>query len=233
MNAPVPASDHAPVILLHGLGLGGWAMALLARNLRAAGHRVINLTYPSRTLSLERLASEWLPDRLHAAGLAPSDRRHFVTHSMGGIVVRLYRRDFPDLPLGRVVMLAPPNQGSEVADRLAGFAPFHWFTGLNGRRLGARANSLPRALGPWPAGGGELGIIAGNRAMNPLFSAWLGGPSDGKVAVASTRLDGMADFIELPHTHTWLQWSGDTAAQVRAFLRTGKFEAATAPRRGS
>jgi len=227
MNAPVPASDNTPVILLHGLGLGGWAMALLARSLRAAGHRVINLTYPSRTLPLERLASEWLPDRLRAAGLAPSDRRHFVTHSMGGIVVRLYRRDYPDVPIGRVVMLAPPNQGSEVADRLAGFAPFRWFTGLNGRRLGVRADSLPRALGPWPAGGGELGIITGNRAMNPLFSAWLGGPSDGKVAVASTRLDGMTDFIELPHTHTWLQWGDDTAAQVRAFLRTGRFEAAT------
>jgi pimeloyl-ACP methyl ester carboxylesterase len=211
------------VVLLHGLGLRSWAMARLARALRADGYRVINLTYPSRTMPLEELAGTWLPAQLQAAGLAAAVKVNFVTHSMGGIVVRFYLRYHPAHLPGRVVMIAPPNQGSEVVDHLRGFAPFRWFTGLNGRRLGTDAASAPHQLGPWPAGAGELGIIAGDRTFNPLFSAWLGGPNDGKVSVARARLEGMSDFIVLPHSHTWLQWAGGTAGQVKAFLRGGKF----------
>ena len=211
------------VVLLHGLGLRSWAMRRLARGLQVAGYRVINLTYPSRTLSLEEIAAVWLPARLLAAGLAPTDRVHFVTHSMGGIVVRLHRRDHPPVCPGRVVMLAPPNQGSEVVDHLRDFAPFRWFTGVNGRRLGTTAASAPLSLGPWPADAGELGIIAGDRSLNPLFAVWLRGPNDGKVSVARTRLTGMSDFIVLPHSHTWLQWSDGALAQTQAFLAGGKF----------
>ena len=228
-EAPGGAATGKTVVLLHGLGLRSWAMARLARALQADGYRVFNLSYPSRTLPLEQLASEWLPAQLRAAGLAPAARVDFVTHSMGDIVVRLYRRDHPADHPGRVVMLAPPNQGSEVADHLNGFAPFRWFTGVNGRRLGTGATSVPRTLGAWPAGMGELGIIAGDRSLNPLFSAWIDGPSDGKVGVARTRLDGMSDFIVLHHSHTWLQWCDDTATQVRAFLRDGKFSRVTPP----
>jgi hypothetical protein len=221
------------VVLLHGLGLGGWAMARLERSLRAEGFRTVNLTYPSRTLSLEQLAAEWLPAQLRARGIAAAPRVHFVTHSMGGIVLRAWLREEqrkndgrPPAGLGRVVMLAPPNQGSAVADRLRRFPPFRWFTGVNGARLGTGANSVPRALGPWPAGI-ELGVIAGDRTLNPLFSAWLGGANDGKVSVASTRLAGMRDHLVLPHSHTWLQWRADTARAVGRFLQHGSFSPPT------
>jgi pimeloyl-ACP methyl ester carboxylesterase len=219
---PGPVAGET-VVLLHGLGLRSWAMARLARALRADGYRVLNLSYPSRTVPLEQLASDWLPAQLRAAGLAPADRVNFVTHSMGGIVVRLYRRGHPADHLGRVVMLAPPNQGSEVVDHLEGWAPFRWFTGVNGLRLSTGAASVLRPLGPWPAGAGELGIIAGDRSFNPLFSSWIAGPDDGKVGVARARLEGMTELLVLHHSHTWLQWSADTAVQVRAFLRHGKF----------
>jgi len=221
-EAPKPGT-RGTVVLLHGLGLRSWAMARLAGALKADGYRVINLSYPSRTLPLDQLASDWLPAQLRAAQLQPTDRVNFVTHSMGGIVVRLYRRDHPADHLGRVVMLAPPNQGSEVVDQLNAFAPFRWFTGVNGRRLGTEATSLPNTLGAWPAGAGELGVIAGDRSLNPVFSAWIPGPNDGKVAVARTRLEGMTDFIVVHHSHTWLQWCDDTFTQVRAFLQQGKF----------
>ena len=217
------------VVLLHGLGLRSWAMEGLAHSLRSEGFRVFNLSYPSRTLPIEQLASDWLPSQLRAAGLAEGSRVSFVTHSMGGIILRLYRRDHPDAYRGRVVMIAPPNDGSAVVDHLKGFAPFRWFTGLNGVRLGTDAQSVPRTLGAWPIDAGELGIIAGDNSLNPLFSSWLGGPDDGKVAVSSTRLAGMTDFIVLHHSHTWLQWRADTAAQVRAFLRTGHFTPAQSP----
>ena len=221
------------VVLLHGLGLGSWAMARLERSLRAEGYRTINLPYPSRTLPLEQLAAEWLPAQLRARVIATALHFHFVTHSMGGIVLRAWLREEqrknsarPPANLGRVVMLAPPNQGSAVADRLRRFPPFRWFTGVNGARLGTGANSVPRALGPWPAGI-ELGVIAGDRTLNPLFSAWLGGANDGKVSVASTRLAGMRDHLVLPHSHTWLQWRADTARAVGRFLQHGSFSPPT------
>ena len=218
------------VVLLHGIGLGAWAMARLEHSLRAAGYRTINFTYPSRSLPLERLAAEWLPAQLRTRGFDTAQRVHFVTHSMGGIVVRAWLREEqrknngrPPAGLGRVAMLAPPNQGSAVADRLRRFPPFRWFTGVNGARLGTGADSLPCTLGPWPDGI-DLGVIAGNRALNPLFSAWLGGPNDGKVSVASTRLAGMRDHLLLPHSHTWLQWRAETARAVGHFLQHGRFD---------
>ncbi len=211
------------VVLLHGLGLGSWAMTRLDSALTREGYRVVNVSYPSRRLPLEKLAAEWLPDLLENQGAATAPRVHFVTHSMGGILLRLYLRDHAIPNLGRVVMLAPPNAGSEVADRINDFLVLRWFASVNGPRLGTGADSVPRSLGPWPDTAGDLGIIAGNRSLNPVFSAWLRGPNDGKVAVASTRLSGMRDFIVLAHSHTWLQWCGDTIEQVRVFLRAGRF----------
>jgi pimeloyl-ACP methyl ester carboxylesterase len=176
MSAALPAATGPEtVVLLHGLGMSGWAMSRIENQLAGEGYRVVNLTYPSRTVPVETLARAWLPAQLAAHAVAAAPRVHFVTHSMGGIVVRAWLEDFRQrgiaLPanLGRTVMLAPPNQGTVVAEKLAGFSPFRWFTGVNGHRLGTSAVSLPRSLGPWPANAGELGIIAGDRWFNPLF----------------------------------------------------------------
>ena len=232
----MPAAARAEketVVLLHGLGLGGWAMTRLGRALDRDGYRVVNLTYPSRRVPLETLASEWLPAQLRAHETSHAPRLHFVTHSMGGILVRAWLdqslRAGATLPanLSRTVMLAPPNQGSAIADKLQNFPPFRWFTGVNGRRLGTAAPlSLPLALGPWPAAAGELGVIAGDRSLNPLFSAWLDGPNDGKVSVGATHLVGERAHLVLHHSHSWLHWRADTARAVTTFLRTGRFEEA-------
>lgn len=262
------AAEKETVVLLHGLGLGGWAMARLGRVLTRDGYRVVNLTYPSRTVPLETLARDWLPAQLraHATDIAATPRLHFVTHSMGGILVRTWldeqRRAGTAFPanLGRTVMIAPPNAGSAVAEKLQKFPPFRWFTGVNGRRLGTSPASLPNTLGPWPAamfarprpddeeaedadndvtapaaasartsanpraGAGELGIIAGDHSLNPLFSAWLAGPNDGKVSVASTHLAGETAHRVLHCSHTFLQWHHTTALAVSTFLRSGRFD---------
>ena len=200
-------------------------MAPIERRLTREGFRVINLGYDSRTVPLETLARDWLPAQLHAHEADRVPRLHFVTHSMGGIVLRLYLRERPagSVPLGRTVMLAPPNQGSEVSAHLKNFAPFRWFTGVNGLRLDPAPTSLPRSLGPWPATAGELGVIAGDRSFNPLFSSWLPGPNDGKVSVASTHLTGESAHLILHHTHTWLPARAETAQFILTFLRTGSF----------
>ncbi|MGC4072045.1 MAG: alpha/beta fold hydrolase [Nibricoccus sp.] len=223
-SAPAPLTETAEpetVVLLHGLGLNRLAMARLACALRRDGYRVINVSYSSRSVPLEELASTWLPETLRAHNADTAPRLHFVTHSMGGILLRLYLRDQRPANLGRLVMLAPPNHGSEVAEKLRGNAVFRLFTGVNGRRLGTGTESLPLQLGP--LNDADLGIIAGSQSLNPLFSAWIGRPSDGKVAIESTKLEGMRDHLVLPISHTWLQYRTPVIAQVSAFLRTGSF----------
>jgi pimeloyl-ACP methyl ester carboxylesterase len=213
-------AQQETVVLLHGLGLNRFAMSRVACALKRDGYRVINVSYPSRRVPLEQLASDWLPDLLRAHQTDAAPRLHFVTHSMGGILLRLHLRDHAPANLGRVVMIAPPNHGSEVADRLQKNFFFRLFTGRNGHRLGTGADSVPRQLGPLDA---DLGIIAGSRSLNPLFSAWIGRPSDGKVAIESTKLAGMRDHLVLPISHTWLQYYRPVITQVRAYLRDGRF----------
>jgi triacylglycerol lipase len=218
-SAPLPGET---VVMLHGLGLGNWAMSRLARDLRAGGYRVVNRSYPSRSVPFEELAADWLPRLLAESGADRACRLHFVTHSMGGIVVRAYLARERPANLGRIVMLAPPHHGSAVVDHIRDWWLFRLFTGVNGRRLGTDPASFPLGLPPWdPAI--ELGIIAGSRSLNPVFSAWIGGESDGKVSVASSRLPGMRDHLVLPHSHTWLQYRRDTCEAVARFLRAGRF----------
>ena len=222
MSTRVTAAET--VVLLHGVASPHWTLWPLAARLEREGYRVVNLDYPSRRVAVEELGTTWLPARLRECGADQAERLSFVTHSMGGIVLRQWMATRPRAAnLGRVVMLAPPNAGSEVSDRLANFPPYHWLIGVNASRLGTCATALPRSLGPWPDAAPPLGIIAGDHTLNPLFSKWLPGPNDGKVTVASARLEGMADFVVLHHSHTWLAWRTDTARQTVNFLREGRF----------
>lgn len=221
LPAPIAltAAPGETVILLHGLCRTRWSMWRMEQALRQDGYRVVNVTYPSRTKPVEDLARDYLAPLV--AAQAQATRLHFVTHSMGAILLRCYLREHAVPNLGRVVMLAPPNAGSELADRLKPMWFYRTLNGPAGQQLGT--DGLPRALGPWPAGVGELGVIAGDFSFNPLLSARLTGPNDGKLTVASTRLEGMKDFLTVPSSHTWLMWRTTVIAQVRAFLRQGRF----------
>lgn len=215
----VRAVTGETVVLLHGLGRTRWSFYRVEQALRQDGYEVVNLTYPSREQTIEELAKNYLGPVLAAQSSA--HRVHFVTHSMGGILLRCYLRDHRIPNLGRIVMLAPPNSGSEVADHLMETWLYRTVNGPAGQQLGT--HGLPPALGPWPAGAGELGIIAGDVSLNPLFSSWLPGPSDGKVTVLRTRLAGMQDFLVVPYSHTWLAWRRAVLTQIQTFLRTGRF----------
>jgi hypothetical protein len=158
---------------------------------------------------------------------------------MGGILLRTWlaeqRRAGAALPakLGRVVMLAPQNQGSESVDHLRHFPPYRWIFGANGLALGTTPTSLPRTLGPWPGSAladprnpdvGQLGIIAGDRSINPLFALWVPSPNDGPVRVAATHLDGQQAHRLVHASHTGILWRTETARAVTAFLHTGRFD---------
>lgn len=215
------APDRDPrevAVVLHGLARDSGSMRKLGRRLEAGGYRVANLDYPSTRASLEGLV-EGL-DRDLARCCADAPRLHFVTYSLGGILVRAYLADQTPANLGRVVMIAPPNRGSEWADRLGGNTAFEKAYGPVGSKLGTDPDSLPNRLGPPNF---EFGVIAGNAPLNPAGAALIPGDDDGTVSVENTKLPGMSDFIALPHSHTFIMNAPDVAIATLRFLRTGRF----------
>jgi alpha-beta hydrolase superfamily lysophospholipase len=181
------------------------------------GYRVINWHYRSLRRTIAEHAGDFARDV--APRLASSPKVHFVTHSLGGIIVRLFLATH-DLPnLGRVVMLAPPNGGSEVADILRDAPIVSCVKPVRELGTDGIARTLPPAHFP-------LGVIAGSRSHIPLFARWMKNvPNDGVVAVDRTRLEGMRDFVVLSRTHTFLPWSPDAIGQAMRFLESGRFSA--------
>jgi triacylglycerol lipase len=214
---PVPA-DAEVVVLLHGLARTDVSMQPLEAPLREAGFEVRNIHYPSTDASPAELVA-FLHAELKACCLGAA-RMNFVTHSLGGILTRAYLAEHPAPTLGRVVMLAPPNHGSELVDVLGENELFQWAMGPTATELGTDGASLPNRLPPATF---ELGVIAGKGSVNPLGELVIPGESDGTVSVESTQLSGMKDFITVPASHTFIMFSKEVAAQVVAFLRTGRF----------
>lgn len=206
------------VILLHGLMRSENSMNKMEKMLAEAGWDVRNISYDSTERPLEFLANEAVPRGVEACGDATPI--HFVTHSMGGILLRAYLENNDIDRLGRVVMLGPPNQGSEVIDRYSEFPGFAWFSGPAGMQLGTGEASIPRSLGSVTF---DLGVIAGNQTINPILSRSLPDKDDGKVSVESTRVEGMNDHIEMPVTHMFMMRDEDVIGQVDHYLRNGYF----------
>lgn len=218
MAAPAQAGC---VVLLHGLARSASSMDKMAGALKADGYEVVNLGYPSTSATVEELAQPAIDKALlQCKKNAPVN---FVTHSMGGILLRYYQSQQAIAGLARTVMLGPPNKGSEVVDALRDLPGYALINGPAGRQLGTGDDSLPLALG---AVDFEVGVVAGTSSINWILSQWLPNPDDGKVSVARTKVDGMREHIEVPVSHPFLMRDDEVINQTIAFLKHGQFEGA-------
>ena len=218
----LPFTMHATegVILLHGMCRTSASMEKMAGALQTAGYTVLNVDYPSRTAPVEKLADDTLAKALSDPALAGCTQIHFVTHSMGGILVRSFFSRHADPRLGRVVMLGPPNQGSEVVDKLGGLRLFKAINGPAGVELGTSPDSTPNTLG---AVRFPLSVIAGDRSINWINSLMIPGKNDGKVSVERTKVPGMTEHVVVHATHPYVMRNARAIALTLRFLETGSF----------
>ena len=204
--------NHQDVVtLVHGLGGNRFDMWPISRRLKRSGYRICNWGYRSVGNRIEthadRLATEMA--RLDA-GMQDGGRIHLVTHSMGGIIVRkmLSHHDFENI--GRVIMLAPPHQGSHAARKLKGY--IGWLTPSLSQLSDSAdsfVNQLPNSL---QHNGIEFAIIESTK--------------DRVIVQGGVHLDGYRDYARVEGHHGVLTWYSKTIRLVEDFLQHGKFQPA-------
>jgi len=197
-------------------------MDRLKKAFEREGYLTSNIAYPSRKYPIERLAEEAVPAGINSCKAQGAVRIHFVTHSLGGILLRYYIKQETIEGLGHTVMLAPPNQGSEIVDEVGHISFFQSILGPAGLQLSTQPDSIPNTLGPVDY---SVGIIAGDRhnLFDRQFAEYIPGVDDGKVSIKSAKLQGMSDFIVVPHSHTMIMKGDDVIVQVIRFIREGSF----------
>lgn len=217
--------DQSPgvscIVLLHGMGRTKFSMRKAAAYLAEQGFQTVNVNYPSTKMQIAELVKQHIPPAIRECKKASASPIHFLTHSLGGILVRQYLQD-RTLPKGsRVVMLSPPNKGSELVDVLKDFFIYKLSTGPAGQQLGTAENSVPNSLKPIV---GEIGVITGDASIEPWFSMLIAGEDDGKVSVESAKLKEAADFLVVSSTHPFIMNSDEVLEQAAYFFKNGRFK---------
>ncbi len=219
LAAPACSFPAESLVLLHGLARTSASMDRLERFLTDRGYRVVNIDYPSRKHQIIELAE--IVRKEAAARTGNDEKVHFVTHSMGGIVLRCMQENNPLPNLGRVVMLSPPNHGSELVDALENLWLFEFVNGPAGKELGTGETSISKKLGKIDF---ELGVITGDRSINWINSLIIPGDDDGKVSVESAKVDGMADFLVVHVSHPFIMKNGAVMDKCLHFIEKGCFD---------
>jgi pimeloyl-ACP methyl ester carboxylesterase len=211
------------VVLLHGIAKNKSDMRSIEKFLSKEGYEIFNIAYPSRKKDLNGIAVYLHDNYLNDEFWANASEVHIVTHSMGGLVARRYldvfKDNIPEGKIGRVVMLAPPNGGSEVADTIHNMPAYKWFYGPAGEELTTEAQSNNASDVYY-----DLGIIAGTKEWTyPVAAFVIPGESDGRVSVEKTKIEGMKDHVSVHATHTFIMNKDEVHQQILHFLKNGVF----------
>jgi pimeloyl-ACP methyl ester carboxylesterase len=197
----------------------------MASYLRKMNYIVVNQEYPTTRRSIKELAARDVVSMVEECQKQTPEKIHFITHSIGGIVLRAYVQDYNLQNLGRIVMLAPPNHGSPLADLLHHNLLFKMIAGPAGQELTTDHLSTPNRLNPWMKT--EMGVIAGTFSFMPFMKLFFHEDNDGKVPVSSTRIAGMNDFIALPVSHMFMMQNKTVMKEAVYFLQHGTFNKPT------
>ncbi len=222
-NFAQAADKKETVVILHGIARTSSSMINVEDYLQSAGYKTLNITYPSTDNNIDGIAKYLRSKFLTEEFWRSAGQVHIVTHSMGGLVARRYLDNYKDIipehSLGRVVMLAPPNGGSEVSDLIHNIAPYKWYYGSAGDELTTEAQSKNKSDIYY-----DLGIIAGTKEWPYFVAAFVTpGKSDGRVTVEKTKLEGMKDHVSVNGTHTFIMDKTDVHIQIAQFLKNGVF----------
>lgn len=208
------------VVLVHGLWRSGFAMRSIDSHLSEQGFATVRIDYPSTAHEIPVLAENYLGPGVSSCSEQGAEKIHIVTHSMGAIVTRHYLQN-NSLPQGsHVVMLSPPNQGSELSDKFGDSWWYQWFVGPAGSSLTKKENGIIEKLKPVDE---SIGIIAAYRNWSLWPSSWLPTPNDGTVSVESMALEEMDDFIIVEDGHAMMRFNQEVLDQISYYLSSGKF----------
>jgi len=205
------------IILVHGLWMTGMELTLLKHRLEADhGFKCLMFSYPSVTGQM----IDHVGKLRELAQAQQCERLHFVGHSLGGVVCYKLLESTNDLPSGRAVLMGSPMQGSRTLEALS-----NWTLGRVAVGDEVRKEVLQSEPRHWD-GRRDIGLIAGsvNMGFGRFFTGEMAGNSDGTVLIEETKLDGAADHIVLPVTHTSMVFSPLATRQVAKFLKQGKFD---------
>ncbi len=211
------------VIFIHGLGRTQWSLKRLELRLQRLGYTTYNQSYPSTKQTVDLSAESYIGTALETIDAKRFDKIHFVTHSLGGILVRYYLSNHQINNLGRILMLAPPNHGSEVADKFQDKWWYKMATGPSGQQL-TETSPLYKQLKPLKT---DVGVIIGNRSSDPWFNFLFDGEHDGKVSVKSAKLKENHQFQIVNCGHTLLMENKNVSDMIVEFLRSGELKKAS------
>lgn len=206
-------SEH--VILLHGLARSEKSMIKLGEALASEGFGVCNVGYPSTTRTIPDLSETVVEEAIRQCNQRGATTIHFAGHSMGAILSRYKLEKSPPANAGKLVQLAPPNQGSEIVDKLGDWPLFFRINGPGGITLGTGKNSIIRQLGPVEH---PTLVLAGTRSINPILSLMIPGQDDGKVSIERTKVAGTSTHEIVKATHPFIMKKDDVIKKVCAFL---------------
>ncbi|PCJ54906.1 MAG: hypothetical protein COA70_04240 [Planctomycetota bacterium] len=217
-RAPAPPiEDQTLVILLHGIADSRLSFWRLEDKLKQDGWQVAALSYPSTHQSLQQHADHLAEVVEHLRGYRSV---HFVTHSLGGIVVRRFLADGgvwqQRISIKRIVMIGPPNQGAVFAEKVEAFPPYTWIFGDAGKSL------TPSAMKSLPAPEMPFLVIAGSRGNKDGWNPVLQGDDDFVVRVEETHLQGETGHLLVKGLHGLMMNNNGVIAATLMFLRNGK-----------